>query len=90
MDLARVEMTLPQLAALAATAHTAKATTRAAVNTSPEPFPNIGLARRGGRGRTGHGPPPKRPQAAVCGKRPQSAASRQTLLRRSSEAHWSP
>jgi Domain of unknown function (DUF4126) len=29
---------------LAATAHTAKATTRAAVNTSPEPFSNIGLS----------------------------------------------
>ena len=29
---------------LAATAHTAKATTRAAVNTSPEPFPNIGMS----------------------------------------------
>ena len=29
---------------LAATAHTAKATTRAAVNTSPEPFSNLGLS----------------------------------------------
>ena len=29
---------------LAATAHTAKATTRAAANTSPEPFSNIGLS----------------------------------------------
>jgi membrane protein YdbS with pleckstrin-like domain len=29
---------------LAATTHTAKATTRAAVNTSPEPFSNIGLS----------------------------------------------
>ena len=29
---------------LAATAHTAKATTRAAANTSPEPFTNIGLS----------------------------------------------
>ncbi len=29
---------------LAATAHTAKASTRAAVNTSPEPFSNIGLS----------------------------------------------
>ena len=29
---------------LAATAHTAKATTRAAVNTSPEPFSNIGVS----------------------------------------------
>ena len=29
---------------LAATAHTAKATTRAAVNTSPEPFSNIGIS----------------------------------------------
>ncbi|MCW5610057.1 MAG: DUF4126 domain-containing protein [Rubrivivax sp.] len=33
--------------ALAATAHTAKATTRAAVNTSPEPFSNIGLSLLG-------------------------------------------
>lgn len=33
--------------ALAATAHTAKATTRAAVNTSPEPFSNIGLSLAG-------------------------------------------
>jgi hypothetical protein len=32
---------------LAATAHTAKATTRAAVNTSPEPFSNIGLSLPG-------------------------------------------
>jgi hypothetical protein len=32
---------------LAATAHTAKATTRAAVNTSPEPFSNIGLSLLG-------------------------------------------
>jgi hypothetical protein len=32
---------------LAATAHAAKATTRAAVNTSPEPFSNIGLSLRG-------------------------------------------
>ncbi|MBK8527921.1 MAG: DUF4126 domain-containing protein [Rubrivivax sp.] len=32
---------------LAATAHTAKATTRAAVNTSPEPFSNIGLSLAG-------------------------------------------
>ncbi|HSM21528.1 MAG TPA: DUF4126 domain-containing protein, partial [Rubrivivax sp.] len=31
----------------AATAHTAKATTRAAVNTSPEPFSNIGLSLAG-------------------------------------------
>jgi hypothetical protein len=29
---------------LAATAHTAKATTRAAINTSPEPFSNIGIS----------------------------------------------
>jgi hypothetical protein len=29
---------------LAATAHTAKATTRAAVNTSPEPFSNVGVS----------------------------------------------
>lgn len=33
--------------ALAATAHTAKATTRAAVNTSPEPFSNLGLSLLG-------------------------------------------
>lgn len=33
--------------ALAATAHTAKATTRAAVNASPEPFSNIGLSLLG-------------------------------------------
>jgi hypothetical protein len=32
---------------LAATAHTAKATTRAAINTSPEPFSNIGLSLAG-------------------------------------------
>ncbi|MDZ7813358.1 MAG: DUF4126 domain-containing protein [Ideonella sp.] len=32
---------------LAATAHVAKATTRAAVNTSPEPFSNIGLSLLG-------------------------------------------
>ncbi len=32
---------------LAATAHTAKATTRAAVNTSPEPFSSIGLSLLG-------------------------------------------
>jgi hypothetical protein len=32
---------------LAATAHTAKATTRAAVNTSPEPFSNLGLSLMG-------------------------------------------
>jgi hypothetical protein len=32
---------------LAATAHTAKATARAAVNTSPEPFSNIGLSLLG-------------------------------------------
>lgn len=32
---------------LAATAHAAKATTRAAVNTSPEPFSNIGLSLAG-------------------------------------------
>ena len=32
---------------LAATAHTAKTTTRAAVNTSPEPFSNIGLSLLG-------------------------------------------
>ncbi|MFO1327366.1 MAG: DUF4126 domain-containing protein [Rubrivivax sp.] len=32
---------------LAATAHTAKATTRAAVNASPEPFSNIGLSLLG-------------------------------------------
>lgn len=32
---------------LAATAHTAKATARAAVNTSPEPFSNIGLSLAG-------------------------------------------
>ena len=32
---------------LAATAHTAKATTRAAVNTSPEPFSNLGLSLAG-------------------------------------------
>ena len=32
---------------LAATAHTAKATTRAAVNTSPEPFSNVGLSLLG-------------------------------------------
>ena len=32
---------------LAATAHTAKAATRAAVNTSPEPFSNIGLSLLG-------------------------------------------
>ena len=32
---------------LAATAHTAKATTRAAANTSPEPFSNIGLSLAG-------------------------------------------
>jgi hypothetical protein len=32
---------------LAATAHTAKATTRAAVNTSPEPFSNLGLSLLG-------------------------------------------
>ena len=32
---------------LAATAHTAKTTTRAAVNTSPEPFSNIGLSLAG-------------------------------------------
>jgi hypothetical protein len=32
---------------LAATAHTAKATTRAAVNSSPEPFSNIGLSLLG-------------------------------------------
>jgi dienelactone hydrolase len=32
---------------LAATAHTAKASTRAAVNTSPEPFSNIGLSLAG-------------------------------------------
>ena len=36
---------------LAATAHTAKATTRAAVNTSPEPFSNIGLSLAGRRWR---------------------------------------
>ena len=29
---------------LAATAHTAKATTRAAINTSPEPFTNVGAS----------------------------------------------
>ena len=48
---------------LAATAHTAKATTRAAANTSPEPFSNIGLsllgdaavpAMQGRRGATAH------------------------------------
>ena len=33
--------------ALAATSHAAKATTRAAVNTSPEPFSNIGLSLLG-------------------------------------------
>jgi hypothetical protein len=33
--------------ALAATAHAAKATTRAAANTSPEPFSNIGLSLAG-------------------------------------------
>src|SRR5688572_11936276 len=33
--------------ALAATSHVAKATTRAAVNTSPEPFSNIGLSLAG-------------------------------------------
>ncbi len=33
--------------ALAATSHTAKATTRAAVNTSPEPFSNIALSLAG-------------------------------------------
>lgn len=33
--------------ALAATAHTAKATTRAAANTSPEPFSNLGLSLLG-------------------------------------------
>lgn len=33
--------------ALAATAHTAKAGTRAAVNTSPEPFSNVGLSLLG-------------------------------------------
>jgi hypothetical protein len=33
--------------ALAATSHLAKATTRAAVNTSPEPFSNIGLSLAG-------------------------------------------
>lgn len=33
--------------ALAATSHVAKATTRAAVNTSPEPFSNIGLSLLG-------------------------------------------
>ena len=32
---------------LAATAHAAKATTRAAANTSPEPFSNIGLSLLG-------------------------------------------
>jgi hypothetical protein len=32
---------------LAATAHTAKATTRAAVNSSPEPFSNWGLSLAG-------------------------------------------
>jgi hypothetical protein len=32
---------------LAATAHTAKTTTRAAVNTSPEPFSNIGMSLAG-------------------------------------------
>lgn len=32
---------------LAATAHTAKASTRAAVNTSPEPFSNVGLSLLG-------------------------------------------
>ena len=32
---------------LAATSHTAKATTRAAVNTSPEPFSNIGMSLLG-------------------------------------------
>ena len=32
---------------LAATAHTAKASTRAAVNTSPEPFSNVGLSLMG-------------------------------------------
>ena len=32
---------------LAATAHTAKATTRAAANTSPEPFSNVGLSLAG-------------------------------------------
>ena len=32
---------------LAATAHTAKATTRAAANTSPEPFSNVGLSLLG-------------------------------------------
>lgn len=32
---------------LAATAHTAKATTRAAANTSPEPFSNLGLSLAG-------------------------------------------
>jgi hypothetical protein len=32
---------------LAATAHAAKATTRAAVNTSPEPFSNIGMSLLG-------------------------------------------
>jgi Na+/melibiose symporter-like transporter len=32
---------------LAAAAHTAKASTRAAVNTSPEPFSNIGLSLAG-------------------------------------------
>ena len=35
---------------LAATAHVAKATTRAAVNTSPEPFSNIGLSLFGDAG----------------------------------------
>ena len=38
---------IPAGAALAATAHTAKATTRAAVNTSPEPFSNIGMSLAG-------------------------------------------
>ena len=32
---------------LAATSHVAKATTRAAINTSPEPFSNIGLSLLG-------------------------------------------
>ncbi len=45
-DVSQAWMLIAALAGgtLAATAHTAKATTRAAVNTSPEPFSNIGLS----------------------------------------------
>jgi hypothetical protein len=75
-------------------AGTAHRTTAASLRVFEGPALNgprgLGLARRDGGGRSAHGPPPKRPQATVCGERLQSAASRQSLLRRSSEAHWSP